>query len=154
LGSRWSGGLVHRFGARLPLVVGPTVTAAGFAILASSGGNANYWSGVLPGLIVVAIGMTVTIAPLTTTVFDSAPNEMSGTASGINNAAARTGSLVAIAALGLVFGAASPDVAGSALASAYRVAMIAAAVLAGLSALTAALTIGVTTAHKKAQLPS
>ena len=142
LGSRWSGGLVNRFGARLPLVVGPTVTAAGFAILASSGGDPSYWSGVLPGLTVVAIGMTITIAPLTTTVFDSAPNEMSGTASGINNAAARMGSLVAIAALGLVFGAASPDVAGSALENAYRLAMIAAAVLAGLSALTAALTIG------------
>ena len=80
-------------------MVGPTVTAAGFAILASSGGDPSHWSGVLPGLTVVAIGMTITIAPLTTTVFDSAPNEMSGTASGINNAAARTGSLVAIAAL-------------------------------------------------------
>jgi len=142
LGSRWSGGLVNKFGARLPLVVGPTVTAAGFAILASSGGNPSYWSGFLPGLTVVSIGMTITIAPLTTTVFDSAPDEKSGTASGINNAAARTGSLVAIAALGLAFGAAgSPDVGGSALASAYRLAMIAAAVLSGLSALTAALTI-------------
>ena len=141
-GSRWSGGLVNRFGSRLPLVVGPTVTAAGFAILASSGDNPIYWSGVLPGLTVVSIGMTITIAPLTTTVFDSAPDEKSGTASGINNAAARAGSLVAVAALGLAFGAvASPHAGGSALASAYRAAMIAAAVLAGLSALTAALTI-------------
>jgi EmrB/QacA subfamily drug resistance transporter len=150
LGSRWSGGLVHRLGARVPLVVGPTVTAAGFAILASSGGDPSYWIGVLPGLTVVAIGMTITIAPLTTTVFDSAPVEMSGTASGINNAAARTGSLVAIAALGLAFSAASPSFGGSAaLASAYRLAMIAAAVLAGLSALTAALTIGVSKAPQK-----
>jgi EmrB/QacA subfamily drug resistance transporter len=150
LGSRWSGGLVHRFGARLPLVVGPSVTAAGFAILASSGGDPSYWVGVLPGLIGVAIGMTITIAPLTTTVFDSSPNEMSGTASGINNAAARTGSLVAIAALGLAFGAASPGVGGpAAVASAYRLAMIVAAVLAGLSALTAALTIGVSKAPHK-----
>ena len=142
LGSRWSGGLVHQFGSRLPLVVGPTVTAAGFAILASSGDNPSYWTGILPGLTVVSIGMTITIAPLTTTVFDSAPDERSGTASGINNAAARAGSLVAIAALGLVFGTAgSPDVGGSALASAYRLTMIAAAALAGLSALTAALTI-------------
>jgi predicted MFS family arabinose efflux permease len=142
LGSRWSGGLVNRFGARLPLVVGPTVTAAGFAILASSGDNPIYWSGVLPGLMVVSIGMTITIAPLTTTVFDSAPDEKSGTASGINNAAARAGSLIAVAALGLAFGAvASPQAGGSALASAYRAAMIAAAVLAGLSALTGALTI-------------
>ena len=110
-------------------------------ILALSGSNPSYWSGVLPGLTVVSIGMTITIAPLTTTVFDSAPNEKSGAASGINNAAARTGSLVAIAALGLAFGDPSPDVGGSALANAYRLAMISAAVLAGLSALTAALTI-------------
>ncbi len=142
LGSRWAGGLADRFGSRLPLVVGTTVTAAGFVILALSGSNPSYWSGVLPGLTVVSIGMTITIAPLTTTVFDSAPNEKSGAASGINNAAARTGSLVAIAALGLAFGATSPDVGGSALANAYRLAMISAAVLAGLSALTAALTIG------------
>ena len=142
LGSRWSGRLVNRFGARFPLTLGPTVTAAGFAILASSGSNPSYWSGVLPGLTVVSIGMTITIAPLTTTVFDSAPDEKSGTASSINNAAARTGSLVAIAALSLAFDAASsPDVGGSALVSAYRLAMIAAAVLAALSAVTAALTI-------------
>ena len=142
LGSRWSGGLVDQFGSRLPLVVGPALTAAGFAILASSGGNPSYWSGILPGLTVVSIGMTITIAPLTTTVFDSAPDETSGMASGINNAAARAGSLVAIAALGLVFGAGtSPDVGGAPLERAYRLAMMAAAVLAGLSALTAALTI-------------
>lgn len=142
VGSRWSGGLIKQFGSRLPLVAGPVLTAAGFAILALSGNNPSYWVGFLPGLTVIGIGMTVTIAPLTTTVFDSAPDEKSGTASGINNAAARLGSLVAIAALGLAFGGAvSPGVAGSALANAYRLAMIGAAVLAGLSALTAALTI-------------
>jgi MFS family permease len=143
VGSRWSGGLVNQFGSRLPLVVGPVVTAAGFALLALSGKSPSYWFGFLPGLTVIGIGMTVTIAPLTTTVFDSAPDEKSGTASGINNAAARLGSLVAIAALGLAFGgAASPGAADLALANAYRLAMIGAAMLAGLSALTAALTIG------------
>jgi EmrB/QacA subfamily drug resistance transporter len=141
LGSRWTGALVSRFGARLPLLVGPFVAAAGFEILSWGSGNASYGSGVLPGLIVVSIGMTITIAPLTTTVFDSAPDEMSGTASGINNAAARAGSLVAIAALGLIFAATSPDADASTLASAYARAMTAAAVLAGLSALAAALTI-------------
>jgi EmrB/QacA subfamily drug resistance transporter len=142
VGSRWSGSLVDRFDSRLPLIVGPLLTALGFAILAFSGHTPSYWVGFLPGLTVVGIGMTVTIAPLTTTVFDSAPDEKSGTASGINNAAARLGGLVAIAALGLAFGGAStPDVAGPALASAYRLAMIAAATLAGLSALTAALII-------------
>jgi hypothetical protein len=57
-----------------------------------------------PGLILVGIGMTVSIPPLTITVFDSAPDEKSGTASGVNNAAARGGKLVAVAALGLAFG--------------------------------------------------
>jgi hypothetical protein len=90
--------------------------------------------------------MTITIAPLTTTVFDSSPNEMSGIASGINNAAARAGSLVAIAALGLLYSSATMDsshaaASASTLAIAYVRAMIAAAVLAGLSALAAALTI-------------
>jgi predicted MFS family arabinose efflux permease len=140
-GSRWSGRLVHRLGSRLPLVIGPTVAAAGFAILALPGSNPGYWSGFLPGLTVVSIGMTVTIAPLTTTVFDSAPSEMSGIASGINNAAARAGSLVAIAALGLTFAATSSSADGSTLAGAYRLAMVVAAVLAVLGALTAALTI-------------
>lgn len=144
LGSRATGAMVNRFGPRLPLVIGPVVTAAGYAFLGHGGGNPSYLVGVLPGLTVVSIGMTITIAPLTTTVFDSAPNEMSGIASGINNAAARAGSLVAIAALGLIFAGATPDAPdahASTLASAYVTAMTAAAVLAGLSALTAALTI-------------
>jgi EmrB/QacA subfamily drug resistance transporter len=141
LGSRWSGGLIHRFGARLPLIAGPAVAAAGFAILALTGGDPSYWSGVLPGLVVLSIGMTITIAPLTTTVFDSAPGEMSGTASGVNNAAARAGSLVAIAALGLAVAAGASDVDGAGLASAYRPSMLAAAALAALSALLAALTV-------------
>jgi len=141
LGSRWSGGLINRIGTRLPLIVGPTVAATGFAVLSLSGNNSGYWSGFLPGLVVVSIGMTVTIAPLTTAVFDSAPADMSGTASGINNAAARAGSLVAIAALGLAFGAASPEAGATLSESAYRLAMIAAALVAGAGAITAALTI-------------
>jgi predicted MFS family arabinose efflux permease len=141
LGSRWTGGLIKALGRRLLLVVGPLVAAAGFAILGWGSGNSSYVGGVLPGLVVVSLGMTVTIAPLTTTVFDSAPDDMSGIASGINNAAARAGSLVAIAALGLIFGANSPDADASTLASAYARAMTAAAVLAALSAVTAGLTI-------------
>jgi len=144
LGSRWSGGLVERFGPRPPLIIGPSVTAAGYLILGFSGERASYWSGFLPGLIVVAIGMTISIAPLTTTVFDSAPEEKSGTASGINNAAARAGGLLAVAALGLAFGASRS---GDAVASAYAIVMFAAAALAGFSALTAALTIGRRVAH-------
>jgi EmrB/QacA subfamily drug resistance transporter len=142
LGSRWSGGLVDRFGSRPPLIVGPAMTAAGFAILALSGSDPSYWRGFLPGLTVVGIGMTIAVAPLTTTVFNSAPADRSGTASGINNAAARAGSLLAVAALGLAFGGAvSTERVGLALVDAYRLVMFAAAGLGVLSALTAALTI-------------
>ena len=143
LGSRWSGGLVERIGAKLPLVIGPAIVAAGFALLALSGGTASYWTGFLPGLTVVGIGMTLSVAPLTTTVLNSAPRDKSGAASGINNAAARTGALVAVAALGLAFGgadAASMD--SGSLTNAYRLVMFAASALAMLSALTAAMTIG------------
>lgn len=141
LGSRWTGGLVDRFGARLPLILGPAITSSGYALLAISTSMSSYWTGMLPGLLVVSVGMTLSVAPLTTTVFNSAPGDKSGTASGINNAAARLGGLLAVAALGLAFG--NVDNSGtSALAHGYWIVMIAAAVLAGLSALTAALTIG------------
>jgi sugar phosphate permease len=91
--------------------------------------------------MVVGIGMTLSVAPLTTTVFDSAPSDKSGTASGINNAAARAGGLLAVAALGLAFGGSSADIDAAALVDAYRRVMLVAAGLAGLSALTAALMI-------------
>jgi EmrB/QacA subfamily drug resistance transporter len=142
LGSRWSGGLVARFGSRLPLIVGSSITALGFALLGLSGESESFWSGFLPGLTIVGIGMTVSVAPLTTTVLNAAPDDKSGTASGINNAAARVGGLLAVAALGLAFDP-SGDAAGAgmALLEAYRLVMFAAAALAALSALTAALTI-------------
>jgi EmrB/QacA subfamily drug resistance transporter len=150
LGSRWSGSLVERLGPRPPLIVGPAVTALGYAVLGLSGQGASYWINVLPGLIMVSIGMTISIAPLTTTVFDSAPEEKSGTASGINNAAARAGSLLAVAALGLAFGASGASgMKGDTLARAYMVVMFAAAALAGLSALTAAMTIRNRNAEKR-----
>jgi EmrB/QacA subfamily drug resistance transporter len=142
LGSRWSGGLVERYGSRPPLVLGPAVTAVGFAVLALFARDPSYRSGFLPGLTLVGIGMTIAVAPLTTTVFNSAPENMSGTASGINNAAARAGSLLAVAALGLAYGGtASADLGGAALTRAYEWVMLAAGALAALSALTAVLTI-------------
>ena len=143
LGSRWSGKLSERTGPRVPLMLGSAVAAAGYVLLGLLVDEATYWRGFLPGLIVVAVGMTLSVPPLTSTVFGSAPQERSGTASGVNNAAARTGSLLAVAALGLAFGgvhAASID-AGT-LANAYRVIMFAAAGLAASSAVIAAITIG------------
>jgi MFS family permease len=141
LGSRWSGGLVAQFGSRMPLVIGPALTAAGFVVLGLSGSDPSYWSGVLPGLLIVSVGMTIAVAPLTTTVLNAVPEGESGTASGINNAAARTGTLIAVAALGLAIGGGSANIDAAALTDAYRLTMLVAGALAGLSALTAALTI-------------
>jgi len=142
VGSRWSGGLAARLGPRPLLTIGPAVAGAGYLILAISSHASNYWTGFLPGLTTIAVGMTLTVAPLTTTVFDSAPENRSGAAAGTNNAAARAGGLVAIAAIGLAFGTSNELAsARSALVSAYRWVMVAAAILAGLSGFTAALTI-------------
>lgn len=100
---RWSGGLVDRVGARLPLIIGPSLVGVGFALSALPGltaGESDYWLTYFPTFLFMAIGMGVTVAPLTTTVFASAPQESAGIASGFNNAVARTASVLAIAILG------------------------------------------------------
>lgn len=137
LGSRWTGGLVERIGPGVPLVAGPLLTAAGFGSLAMTAHLADYATGILPGLVVIGVGMTLTVAPLTTTVFDSVPGEQSGVASGVNNAAARVGGLAATASLGFAFGGSGLESLTDALITAYRNVMAAAAVLAMLSALIA-----------------
>ncbi len=151
LGSRRTGAIVERFGARALLTWGPALAALGYAMLGLSATDANYWRGLLPGLVVVGVGLTLTVTPLTTVVLDAAPDDKGGTAAGINNAADVAGGLIAVAALGLAFGGAGAGVgasasaggmAGDALVAAYRVVMFASAALALLAAATAALTIG------------
>jgi hypothetical protein len=128
--SRSAGRLAQRIGARGPMTVGPLVTAAAVALLASVAPGASYFSGVLPGVVLLGLGMSLTVAPLTAAVLAGVDEAMTGVASGINNAIARLAGLIAVAALPAVAGIdGTSGSLGSSLDAGYRTGLVVAAVV-------------------------
>ncbi len=101
-GASLAGVLSDRFGPRLSLTAGPIIATCGLTLLAFVDFKGPYWTGVFPAICVLAIGMTLTVPPLTSTVMSSVGEARAGIASGINNAVARVAGLFAVAALGAV----------------------------------------------------
>lgn len=135
--SRLMGRTTERIGPRWPLTIGPILTGLGFLLLVRVDPTASYWTSVMPGMVVVALGMAGAVAPLTTAVLSSVDREHTGTASGFNSAIARTGGLIATALAGAVIAQT-----GAALTGAFKSAAILAAVLTIASGCVAFLTLG------------
>jgi EmrB/QacA subfamily drug resistance transporter len=100
--SRWSGSLIPRLGARIPLVIGGALTGVAFLLYALPGIGGAYWATYFPAVCMLGIGASFFVAPLTTTIFDSSDPSQSGIASAINNAISRASGLLAIAVLGIL----------------------------------------------------
>jgi len=139
-----AGRIAAKVGARAMLVVGSLLIAAGYALLATLSNAGSYWTSVFPGLVVLAVGAGIAVAPLTDAVLEAVDDEFEGAAAGVNNAVARVAGLLAVALVGFVLGGdADPGspAAREAVASGYRMAMMVSAAAAIGAALIAAITV-------------
>lgn len=100
--SRWAGGLVDKYGAKKPLVIGPIISGIGFLGFALPGIGGSFWQTFFLPVVVLSFGMALTVAPLTTAVMNAHDQNYAGLASGINNAVSRTAGLLAIAVMGVI----------------------------------------------------
>jgi EmrB/QacA subfamily drug resistance transporter len=143
-----SGALAQRIGPRIPLTAGPLVLAAGLLLMTRIEPGDSYVSGVLPAVIVFALGLTLVVAPVTATVLAAADARHAGIASGINNAVARVGGLLAVALLPLIAGLSGNSFYDQAsMTDGFRVAMLSCAGLAAAGGILAWLTISSDVLH-------
>ncbi|MDT7725794.1 MAG: hypothetical protein QOI21_2370 [Actinomycetota bacterium] len=133
-----SGALAQRIGPRAQLVAGPIVVGAGMLLLLRVTPGASYWGAVFPGIVVFGLGLAIVVAPVTATVLAAAPDRYAGVASGVNNAVARSGGLLAIAVLPAVAGLTGASYTDpAALTSGWQTSLIVCAALAILGGLIA-----------------
>jgi EmrB/QacA subfamily drug resistance transporter len=102
--SGYAGGLSDRIGARIPMTIGPFLMAGGFLLMLRINLDSNYFSAVLPAVVLLGLGLVSTVAPLTATVLSSVEDHHAGIASGVNNAVARSAQLMAVAAIPMAAG--------------------------------------------------
>lgn len=148
IGSPWAGALAERTGPRLPMTVGPLVAAAGLALMARITPGASYLGAVLPAVAVFGLGLAITVAPLTAAVLATVPEDLAGTASGVNNAIARLAGLLAVAVLPVAAGIHAGI--GEPLGRSFAIAMLIAAAVAASGGIVAVVTIhtGVGVTHQ------
>jgi EmrB/QacA subfamily drug resistance transporter len=140
--SPWAGRLAGRLGPRLPMTVGPLLAAAGIALLAQVAEGSGYWTGVLPAVALFALGLALVVAPLTAAVLGAVPDEKTGVASAVNNAAARLAGLLAVAAVPVAAGIGGlDDLGGADFAAGYQRVMLISAGLAAAGGVVAFATV-------------